>query len=56
VNEELLLKNAVIIEKLYMNKRPHVHADRLIELAVRNKLELTGIPRFARPRRPSSTS
>ena len=46
-NEERVLKHPEIIEKLYMNKATRMStADRLIELAVRNKLELTGIPAF----------
>ncbi|HEY2408727.1 MAG TPA: hypothetical protein VGI10_22130 [Polyangiaceae bacterium] len=46
-NEELMLKNPTVIEKLYMNKRVRMStADRLIELAVRNQLELQ-IPAFA---------
>jgi hypothetical protein len=45
-NEELMLKWPVAIEKLYMNKRVRMStADRLLELAVRNGLEL-GIPAF----------
>jgi hypothetical protein len=45
-NEELMLKHPVVIEKLYMNKRVRMStADRLIELCVRNKVELT-IPAF----------
>jgi hypothetical protein len=47
VNEERLLSYPEIIEKLYMNKATRMStADRMIELAVRNKLELTGIPAF----------
>jgi hypothetical protein len=46
-NETRLLGHPVIIEKLYMNKRTRMStADRLIELAVRNKIELHGIPAF----------
>lgn len=46
-NEELMLRNPTVIEKLYMNKRVRMStADRLIELAVRNDLELA-IPAFA---------
>ncbi len=46
-NEQRLLLNPVIIEKLYMNRATRMStADRLIELAVRNKLELPGIPAF----------
>jgi hypothetical protein len=45
-NEELMLKNPSVIEKLYMNKSVRMStADRLIELAVRNNIEL-GIPAF----------
>jgi hypothetical protein len=40
-NEELMLKHPVVIEKLYMNKRVRMStADRLIELCVRNNIEL----------------
>ncbi len=47
VNEERLLKHPVIIEKLYMNPATRMStADRMIELAVRNGLELEGIPAF----------
>lgn len=46
-NEERLLRHASIIEKLYLNKSTRMStADRILELAVRNKLELTGIPAF----------
>jgi hypothetical protein len=46
-NEELLLANPAIIEKLYMNKACRMStADRILELAVRNGLELN-IPAFA---------
>ncbi len=46
-NEERLLKHPEIIEKLYLNKATRMSTtDRLIELAVRNGLELTGIPAF----------
>jgi hypothetical protein len=45
-NEELMLKHPVVIEKLYMNKRVRMStADRLIELCVRNNVELS-IPAF----------
>jgi hypothetical protein len=45
-NEELMLANPTVIEKLYMNKRVRMStADRLLELAVRNGIEL-GIPAF----------
>jgi hypothetical protein len=40
-NEALMLKNPAVIEKLYMNERVRMStADRLLELAVRNGLEL----------------
>jgi hypothetical protein len=40
-NEALMLKNPSVIEKLYMNERVRMStADRLLELAVRNGLEL----------------
>jgi hypothetical protein len=46
-NEERLLSNPVIIEKLYLNSATRMStADRMIELAVRNGLKLTGIPAF----------
>jgi hypothetical protein len=46
-NEERLLRLPAIIEKLYLNKRTRMStADRVIELAVRNKIELSGIPAF----------
>jgi hypothetical protein len=45
-NENLLLKHPVVIETLYLNKRVRMStADRLIELAVRNGIELA-IPAF----------
>jgi hypothetical protein len=45
-NEQRLLENPAIIEKLYMNKSTRMStADRVLELAVRNKIELT-IPAF----------
>jgi hypothetical protein len=45
-NEARLLKTSAVIEKLYMNKRVRMStADRLLELAVRNGLELR-IPAF----------
>jgi hypothetical protein len=41
-NEELMLKHPLVIEKLYMNKRVRMStADRLIELCVRNGIELS---------------
>jgi hypothetical protein len=47
VNEERMLAHPPIIERLYMNKATRMStADRIIELAVRNKLELTGIPAY----------
>ncbi len=46
-NEERLLANPSIIEKLYLNKNCRMStADRILELAVRNGLELN-IPAFA---------
>jgi len=40
-NERLMLENPRVIEKLYMNKRVRMStADRLLELAVRNGIEL----------------
>ncbi|MBX3261060.1 MAG: hypothetical protein KIS78_03735 [Labilithrix sp.] len=46
-NEERMLANPAIIEKLYMNKHCRMStADRILELAVRNDIEL-GIPAFA---------
>ncbi|AKV03088.1 hypothetical protein AKJ09_09751 [Labilithrix luteola] len=46
-NEERLLANPAIIEKLYLNKHTRMStADRILELAVRNKIELKGIPAF----------
>lgn len=45
-NEAKLLENPSVIEKLYMNKRVRMStADRILELAVRNDLELS-IPAF----------
>ena len=45
-NEQLMLKFPTVISKLYMNKRVRMStADRLIELAVRNQIELD-IPAF----------
>jgi hypothetical protein len=45
-NEAALLENPIVIEKLYMNKRVRMStADRILQLAVRNGLEL-GIPAF----------
>jgi hypothetical protein len=46
-NEQRLLANPAIIEKLYMNKDTRMStADRVLELAVRNGLELKGIPAY----------
>jgi hypothetical protein len=46
-NEQRLLANPAIIEKLYMNKATRMStADRILELAVRNKIELPGIPAY----------
>jgi hypothetical protein len=46
-NEQLLLANPEIIEKLYMNKSTRMStADRILELAVRNQIELKGIPAY----------
>jgi hypothetical protein len=45
-NERLMLENPTVIEKLYLNKQVRMStADRLLELAVRNGLELE-IPAF----------
>lgn len=45
-NEQLMLRYPVVIERLYMNRRVRMStADRLIELAVRNDIELA-IPAF----------
>jgi hypothetical protein len=47
VNEERMLAHPPIIERLYMNKATRMStADRIIEIAVRNKLERTGIPAY----------
>jgi hypothetical protein len=46
-NEQRLLANPAIIEKLYMNKSTRMStADRILELAVRNNVELPGIPAY----------
>ncbi len=46
-NEQRLLASPTIIEKLYMNKATRMStADRILELAVRNKVELKGIPAY----------
>lgn len=45
VNEERLLRHPKVIERLYLNKRTRMStADRLIELATRNGVDLHGIP------------
>ncbi len=47
VNEDRLLKHPVIIERLYLNKHTRMStADRLIDLAVRNGITLSGIAAF----------
>ena len=46
-NEQRLLAHPEIIEKLYMNRATRMStADRILELAVRNKIELKGIPAY----------
>lgn len=46
-NEDRLLKHSRIIELLYLNKNTRMStADRLIDLAARNGVVLTGIPAF----------
>ena len=46
-NEERLLAHPTIIEKLYMNNATRMStADRVLELAVRHKIELKGIPAY----------
>ncbi len=46
-NEERLLADTTIIERLYMNRATRMStADRILELAVRNGKELPGIPAF----------
>jgi hypothetical protein len=46
-NEKRLLEYPAIIEKLYMNKETRMStADRILELAVRNGVELKGIPAY----------
>jgi hypothetical protein len=46
-NEQRLLAWPAIIEKLYMNKATRMStADRVLELAVRNNVELKGIPAY----------
>jgi hypothetical protein len=45
-NEELMLRYPTVIEKLYLNRAVRMStADRLVELAIRNKIELN-IPAF----------
>jgi hypothetical protein len=47
VNEQRMLLHPPIIERLYMNRATRMStADRIIELAVRNKLELKGVPAY----------
>jgi len=47
-NEERLLRHPRIIEAMYMNRAARMSTvDRLVELAVRNGIELEGIPTFA---------
>ena len=46
-NEERLLANPVIIEKLYLNRATRMStANRALELAIRNKIKVEGIPAF----------
>lgn len=46
-NEQRMLAHPEIIEKLYMNKNTRMStADRVLELAVRNNVELKGIPAY----------
>ncbi len=46
-NEKRLLEFPAIIEKLYLNKATRMStADRILELAVRNRVELPGIPAY----------
>jgi hypothetical protein len=46
-NEQRMLSHPEIIEKLYLNKNTRMStADRIVELAVRNKIEVKGIPAF----------
>jgi hypothetical protein len=46
-NEDRLIRHPQIIERLYMNKATRMStSDRMLELAVRNHLDLTGIPAF----------
>jgi hypothetical protein len=47
VSEQRMLAHPPIIERLYMNRATRMStADRIIELAVRHRLELTGIPAY----------
>ena len=47
LNQQRLIRTPQIIEALYKNRRTRMStADRLVELAVRHDLELTGIPMF----------
>jgi hypothetical protein len=47
INEQRLLGAPMIIEALYKNRNTRMStADRLIDLAARNQIELTGIPAF----------
>lgn len=47
INEQRMLRAPQIIEALYKNPQMRMStADRLIDLAVRNNIELTGIPSF----------
>jgi hypothetical protein len=47
VNQERLIANPPLIEKLYLNVQTRMStADRILELAVRHKLELPGIPAY----------
>lgn len=46
-NEERLLAHPALIEKLYLNKATRMStADRIIELAVRHRIDLPGVPAF----------
>lgn len=46
-NEQRLLGHPEVLERLYMNKATRMStADRILELAVRNGIELTGIPAY----------
>jgi hypothetical protein len=46
-NEERMLAHPVIIEKLYLNKKTRMStANRALELAVRNKIVVDGIPAY----------